>query len=81
MPFKIPEQTPAGEYLLRVDLVFNTWQVDYAQTYPSCAHIEVTSAASGSLPSGVKFPEVYRPDMPGKRERPVVSSPLTNLQV
>jgi hypothetical protein len=65
MPFKIPEQTPAGQYLLRVDHVFNYWRSP-AQLYPSCAHIEVESTASGGLPEGVKFPEAYEPDMPGE---------------
>ena len=65
MPFQIPKQTPAGQYLLRVDFVYNHW-IGTAQLYPSCAHVEVESAASGALPKGVKFPEVYDPAMPGK---------------
>lgn len=65
MPFKIPSQTPAGQYLLRVDLVFNYWTTP-AQLYPSCAHIIVESKATGALPKGVKFPEAYDPKMPGE---------------
>ena len=65
MPFKIPTQTPAGLYLLRVDLVFNYWHTP-AQLYPSCAQIRVESTATGSLPKGVKFPEVYDPKAPGE---------------
>lgn len=66
MPFKISEQTPAGAYLLRVDLVFNYWNT-VAQLYPSCAQIIVESNATGALPkTGVRFPEAYEPSMPGK---------------
>lgn len=66
MPFKIPEQTPAGPYLLRVDMVFNYWN-SVAQLYPACAQIVVESNATGTLPAtGVKFPEAYDPSMPGK---------------
>jgi primosomal replication protein N len=65
MPFKIPAQTPAGKYLLRVDLVYNYWQTE-AQLYPTCAHIEVENSVSGDLPKGVKFPEAYEPSMPGE---------------
>jgi hypothetical protein len=66
MPFKIPEQTPAGAYLLRVDLVFNYWNSP-AQLYPACAQIVVESSAFGALPkTGIKFPEAFDPGMPGK---------------
>lgn len=66
MQFKIPEQTPAGAYLLRVDMVYN-YADHVAQVYPSCAHIMVESGVMGALPkTGVKFPEAYYPDMPGK---------------
>jgi hypothetical protein len=65
MPFKIPTQTPAGAYLLRVDMVFNYWNSP-AQLYPACAQVLVEGNATGALPKGVKFPEVYDPSMPGK---------------
>jgi hypothetical protein len=66
MPFRIPEQTPAGTYLLRVDMVFNYWTTP-AQLYPACAQIIVESTATGALPAtGIKFPEAYDPSMPGE---------------
>ncbi|KAF2688408.1 lytic polysaccharide monooxygenase [Lentithecium fluviatile CBS 122367] len=73
MPFKIPEQTPTGSYLLRIDLLYTTgWYP--AQLYPTCAHILVEGAAEGALPKGVKFPEVYDPKMPGEDDPPFASS-------
>jgi len=78
MPFKIPEQTPAGAYLLRVDMVYNYYWSP-AQLYPSCAQILVESAATGALPKGVKIPEVLFPDMPGENHYlPFVQTMLTS---
>ncbi|KFA73044.1 hypothetical protein S40288_03256 [Stachybotrys chartarum IBT 40288] len=61
--FRIPEQTPAGDYLLRLDLI---WPGLYqppiyvggqAQMYASCAQISVKSNVNGSLPQGIRIPE------------------------
>ncbi|KAJ3571876.1 hypothetical protein NPX13_g5230 [Xylaria arbuscula] len=62
--FDIPSQTPSGEYLLRVDLIWAYYKVDYqvpggyTQLYPSCVQLKVESAVEGSLPTpGIKIPE------------------------
>jgi hypothetical protein len=73
MVFKIPQQTPAGEYLLRMDLIWpGLWQPpiyvsDGAQFYPTCAQILVKSNVTGSLPEGIKIPEGFNKTEPGMR--------------
>lgn len=70
---KIPSQTPPGQYLLRIDLIYEGMTYDGAdfkshadaQLYPSCLQIEVASNATGTLPKGVKIPEVFSPQSPG----------------
>ncbi|KAI9159064.1 putative endo-beta-1,4-glucanase D [Paramyrothecium foliicola] len=72
--FKLPKQTPTGQYLLRVDLIWPglLWIKDgkvitdgHAQFYASCAQIEVESDASGSLPCGIRIPEDVSLKSPG----------------
>ncbi|KAF1960545.1 hypothetical protein CC80DRAFT_543959 [Byssothecium circinans] len=66
--FKIPAQTPAGHYLLRIDLIWvhATEDKEPAQFYPSCTQIEVTSEVKGDLPQGgILIPEGLAPDQPG----------------
>jgi hypothetical protein len=55
--FQIPKQTPAGQYLLRFDLVWASYDDWPAQFYPGCAQIEVESDVTGTLPEGIKIPE------------------------
>jgi hypothetical protein len=76
--FQIPKQTPAGQYLLRMDSVnigMHTmpkdgsdwiWQSGETQVYPGCAQIEVQSDYTGSLPEGgVQIPEALFTKSPG----------------
>ena len=70
--FKIPEQTPAGQYLMRMDLPWSGMINQYinhgdvlTQLYPSCAQLNIKSSATGSLPKGVKIPEIFSPDVLG----------------
>ena len=73
--FKIPTQTTAGEYLLRVDapwvtgLTWNRWdpadKINRSQLYPSCVQILVKSNATGPLPPGVRIPEDMSAESPG----------------
>ena len=70
IPFKIPSQTPAGQYLLRIDGLWparnDVAYESLAQHYPGCAQIEVESSFRGSLPSGgVKIPESLAYGQPG----------------
>ncbi|KAH8593305.1 glycosyl hydrolase family 61-domain-containing protein [Bisporella sp. PMI_857] len=77
-PFTIPKQTPAGDYLLRIDLPAMGFRDLYyvdgqpvilrteSQLYPSCAQIRVLNDEyQGDLPVGVKIPEAFEPDEPG----------------
>jgi len=69
--FNIPAQTPAGQYLLRVDLVNTGLKYDNsdsqvpAQLYPGCAQILVESKFGGELPAGIKIPEDFSHASPG----------------
>jgi hypothetical protein len=61
-------QTPAGQYLLRLDEVNTGIQNEtgaVAQLYPSCAQLEVKSDFTGSLPAGVNIPDVLTDASPG----------------
>lgn len=72
---KIPKQTPAGQYLLRVDQIWPGYywkegntivRGSEGQLYPSCAQIEVESeVVGGKLPKGIKIPEDFSPASPG----------------
>lgn len=69
--FKIPEQTPKGQYLLRFDLV-NTGVIQPgftefpAQLYATCAQIQVESDGEvDALPKGVLIPEALDHLAPG----------------
>jgi hypothetical protein len=68
----LPKQTPAGQYLMRIDYVYTGFRYPadkyphvIAQHYPSCLQIDVTSDVTGDLPKGVKIPEILMPDQPG----------------
>lgn len=68
--FKLPKQTPKGKYLLRFDVVMSGyrdegWGGMPGQIYATCAQIQVESDVSGSLPTGVKIPEIFQDDSPG----------------
>ncbi|KAI3336514.1 glycosyl hydrolase family 61-domain-containing protein [Xylariaceae sp. AK1471] len=72
--FKIPPQTPSGQYLLRMDLVWPGMIDSYvnftviAQMYPTCAQIQVESdAKSNALPKGIRIPEDFTHESPGMR--------------
>ncbi|CAI6340687.1 unnamed protein product [Periconia digitata] len=79
-PFKIPKQTPAGQYLMRIDLMWpGTKEAEQndAQMYPGCAQIEVESEYTGSLPEGgVKIPEDLATGKPGT----LMSRDMQNFQ-
>ncbi|PVH99558.1 lytic polysaccharide monooxygenase [Periconia macrospinosa] len=71
--FRIPEQTPPGQYLMRVDIVWsdgwNEWRTppfDSAQMYPSCVQLAVESESKAVLPKGVKIPEIFQWEQPGR---------------
>nr|AFJ54163.1 endoglucanase [Aspergillus fumigatus] len=63
--FKIPQDTPAGQYLVRVEHIgLHRGFLGEAEFYFTCAQIEVTGSGSGSPSPTVKIPGVYKPDDP-----------------
>ncbi|KAF2263084.1 hypothetical protein CC78DRAFT_605021 [Lojkania enalia] len=71
--FNVPPQTPAGQYLMRLDIIWSgfipqgdgTFPPILGQMYPSCAQIEIESDSSGPLPRGVRIPEIFSPNSTG----------------
>ncbi|CAE6457665.1 unnamed protein product [Rhizoctonia solani] len=64
--FKILSNTPAGNYLLRIEhiAVHGASTVGGAQFYISCAQLTITGSDSGS-PAKVSIPGVYTGTEPG----------------
>ncbi|QRV93845.1 glycoside hydrolase family 61 protein [Ceratobasidium sp. AG-Ba] len=64
--FKIPANTPSGQYLLRIEHIalHAASTVGGAQFYISCAQINVTGGGSGN-PAKVSIPGVYTGTEPG----------------
>ncbi|KAL1634756.1 hypothetical protein SLS56_002158 [Neofusicoccum ribis] len=65
--FPLAEETPAGEYLLRVEQVglHGASEKGGAQFYISCAQIKVTGSGAGSPAPNVQIPGVYTGEEPG----------------
>ncbi|KAM7185564.1 glycosyl hydrolase family 61 domain containing protein [Naviculisporaceae sp. PSN 640] len=75
--FKIPAQTPPGQYLMRMDAIYLGFQDVIAgnlvtseqQLYPSCAQIEVVGSGeesnTSSFPKGIRIPEDIIDGTPG----------------
>lgn len=64
MNFTIPASTPPGHYLLRVEHL-NMLQAHVrggVELFPSCAHVEITGAGTGTPEPQVKFPFYTRDD-------------------
>ena len=66
LTFKIPQGTPAGEYLVRAEHVgLHRAHVDETEFYYACAQIKVTGNGNGTPSPLVKFPGAYSPTDPG----------------
>lgn len=65
--FTLPTETPAGEYLLRVEQIalHGAQTVGGAQFYISCAQIKVSGSGSGTPTDTAKIPGVYTGTEPG----------------
>ncbi|CAI6333793.1 unnamed protein product [Periconia digitata] len=63
---KIPASIPAGEYVLRHELIalHSAYAIGGAQFYPQCVNIRVEGGGDAEL-VGVKGTELYTPDHPG----------------
>lgn len=74
--FRLPAQVPAGQYLLRMDMIWSgtlyemdngtTFISNEPQIYATCAQIEVESNIVGSLPKGILIPENISHTSPGQ---------------
>ncbi|KAB8262996.1 glycosyl hydrolase family 61-domain-containing protein [Aspergillus pseudonomiae] len=63
--FKIPENTPAGQYLVRVEHIgLHRGFSGNSEFYFTCAQIEVTGSGSGVPEPLVKIPGMYNPEDP-----------------
>ena len=66
LTFKIPEKTPPGEYLMRVEHIgLHEAFKGKAQFYIECAQINIAGPGGGSPAPLVKIPGIYTADMPG----------------
>ncbi|GES66677.1 endoglucanase [Aspergillus terreus] len=62
--FQIPENTPAGEYLVRAEHVgLHGAQANEAEFFYSCAQIKVTGSGNGSPSQTYKIPGLYNDNM------------------
>ncbi|KAK4182143.1 glycosyl hydrolase family 61-domain-containing protein [Podospora australis] len=74
LKFKIPAQTPPGQYLMRMDVLMAGMLNKYikigelgsfGQMYPTCAQLNILSQSTAQLPQGVLIPEIFAPEAPG----------------
>lgn len=65
--FKIPEEIPAGQYLVRLEhiAIHNAAAPRSAQYYTSCAQVEIASTGTGVPGPLVKIPGLYNETDPG----------------
>jgi hypothetical protein len=64
--FTIPETTPPGKYLLRIEQWMPTQLSNYSQWYVNCAHVNIVGPGGGSPTEFAKFPGTYVVDEPGE---------------
>ena len=64
--FKIPQGTPAGEYLLRFEHIglHGAGSAGGAQFYISCAHIKVSSGGNGNPSPLASLPGAFSASQP-----------------
>lgn len=65
--FTIPQATPPGKYLMRIEQFFPTDSYNYTQWYVNCAHINVIGDGGGTPAGFARFPGTYSIDHPGIR--------------
>ncbi|KAJ4290479.1 hypothetical protein N0V90_010696 [Kalmusia sp. IMI 367209] len=65
--FKLPAETPAGEYLLRAEgiAIHAAQKIKGAQFYVACAQIKVTRNSTALLGPTIKFPGTYSSNSTG----------------
>ncbi|EAQ88640.1 hypothetical protein CHGG_05259 [Chaetomium globosum CBS 148.51] len=63
--FTIPETTPPGKYLLRIEQFMPTTTRNYTQWYVHCAHVNIMGPGGGTPTEFARFPGTYVVDQPG----------------
>lgn len=68
--FTVPQTTPPGQYLLRIEQFMPSFFVGYVQSYINCAQINVIGPGGGSPESAgtARFPGTYTSEDPGECE-------------
>lgn len=76
LEFVIPEKTPPGEYLVRVEHIgLHEGFKDRAQFYIECAQLKINGPGGGNPSPLVKIPGIYKADDPGIRYDKWTSNP------
>ncbi|KAH6649468.1 glycoside hydrolase [Chaetomium tenue] len=63
--FTVPETTPPGKYLMRIEQWMPTQMSNYSQWYVNCAHVNIIGPGGGTPAGFAKFPGTYVVDEPG----------------
>ncbi|KXX81539.1 putative endo-beta-1,4-glucanase D [Madurella mycetomatis] len=63
--FTIPETTPPGRYLMRIENFMPTNRFNYSQWFINCAHINIIGPGGGTPTGFAKFPGTYKIEDPG----------------
>ncbi|KAF2682062.1 lytic polysaccharide monooxygenase [Lentithecium fluviatile CBS 122367] len=80
MNFTIPERTPPGKYLLRVEHLYVRPVWNTTQFYIACAQVEVVGPGGGNPGPLVEFPGAYTLEDPGIWvDESMYEYPLTGL--
>lgn len=64
MNVTIPQTTPPGKYLMRIEQFLPTMQKGQSQWFVNCAHIEIVGPGGGKPDQFVRFPNAYKEDDP-----------------
>ena len=63
--FTIPEATPSGKYLLRIEHFFPSSNHGQSQWFVNCAHVEIVGGGGEGKPGPmVRFPNAYSEESP-----------------
>lgn len=66
LEFTIPQKTPPGEYLVRVEHIgLHEGHVNKAQFYITCAQLKIEGGGGGNPSPLVKIPGIYQANHPG----------------
>jgi len=63
--FTIPETTPPGKYLMRIENFMPTGELRYIQFYVNCAFVNIIGPGGGTPTEFARFPGTYPDDDPG----------------